>query len=119
MSNANTIMDNHEREIPESFFSGWPRDQAEHYKKLSEIINENVFAYLSCWSTRKDDYALWKIYDPDKNGCMVETTLGRLMEQLKQDGIVFYKAEYVGRMEKKENIISQLFSQKNLTEYQL
>lgn len=97
MSNTKTITDNHEREIPESFFNGWPRDQAEHYKKLSEIINKNVFAYLSCWSTRKDDYALWKIYDSDKNGCMVETTLGRLMEQLKLNGLVFYKVEYVGK----------------------
>lgn len=104
LSNASKLTDRHEREIPASHFKGWPDDSAKHYKRLTEVNQGICHAYLSCWSKRKDDYALWKIYDEKRDGCMIETTLGKLKAQLPKD-TVFYEVEYVGQDDSGKHLI--------------
>lgn len=102
LSNAKENTDKHEREIPARFFREWPDGQKENYNNLSQLIQEKVKAYLSCWTTSEDNYALWKIYDWEKNGCMIETTFDKLKAAFPTE-TVFYKVKYVGRSEEKES----------------
>ena len=94
MCNTRRMTDKREREIPSSFFNNWPCSQSNHFKRLSQLTNELVSSYLSCWSTQYDDYALFKLYDRKRAGCMIETTFGNLKRQLNNANIVFYKVEY-------------------------
>lgn len=93
--NIKKFADKNERQIPKSYYQGW-REEAQITQDKIIKFKECFFpAYISCWTLQKDNYAFWKIYDPNNNGCMIESTFGLLKEQLEKENVVFYKVQYV------------------------
>lgn len=97
-SNAKLFKDMHERQIPESFFSKWPVESRESYIKIDNAKTDVISAFISCWTCfESENYALWKIYNPDSDGVCIVTTVGKLKDQLKRvrDDVITCKVEYI------------------------
>lgn len=91
-ANSRCFCDKKERHLPDNFFNGWNISSIKHYKTLDEIKSNNIKAYISCWSLSNDDYAFWKIYNKENDGCMIATTVGKVEEQLSD--FITYKVDY-------------------------
>jgi hypothetical protein len=47
--------------------------------------------YISCWSTKRDDYALWKIYtEGSKFGFCIETTLSDIIDSINSEYLTLF-----------------------------
>ena len=93
--NTQKFYDHKERKLPDSFFNKIPQEST---KLIEKVHNENinyVFSYTTCWSVSDDNYAFWKIYTPNADGCMIATTIGKLKKALGNHNILIYVVEYV------------------------
>jgi len=108
-SNSKNLSDNLERALPKKYLERFElNDTAEAYSKISKFKNLYISSYISCWTEyTNENYALWEIYDPQKNGACLITTIGKLLEQFEKsfvvnDYIVTSKVEYINDNTKAE-----------------
>lgn len=95
-SNATFFNDNRERQMPEAFFNGWVSEQKDFYKGIANWIDENVPVYISCWTKfDSENYALWKIYDPNSTGVCIVTTVGELIKQISREDVLICEVDYL------------------------
>lgn len=95
-ANSDTFVDVHERKIPKSFFKNWPKDSEKRYCEYYDLFTKGIKAYISCW-TRFDseNYALWKIYDPESKGACLVTTVGKFKKAIKRQDMFMCKVKYI------------------------
>ncbi|MDD4549121.1 MAG: DUF2971 domain-containing protein [Syntrophomonadaceae bacterium] len=95
-ANVKSFKDKHERQIPDAFFKDWPRDSVNSYRTISTKIDEKISAFVSCWTMFDgENYALWKMYDPESTGVCIVTTVGELLQQVNRSDLVLCYVEYI------------------------
>ena len=95
-ANAKTFLDSHERQIPDAFFKGWPKESVNSYVKINKLKDDKISAFVSCWTVFDgENYALWKIYDPESTGVCIVTTVGELLQQVNRSDLVLCYIEYI------------------------
>jgi hypothetical protein len=104
-ANVKTFQDTHERQIPEAFYASWDEDRREAYKTTIAAKDSQISGYVSCWTVfDSENYALWKIYDPNSNGLCIVTTIRKLKEQIKPEDAILCKVEYIDPTDKGKRI---------------
>lgn len=115
-SNITNFSDMNERKIPESYFYKW-QNGVETYKKIYEMKKEYISSYVSCWTIGpSENYALWRLYDSNSDGCMIQTTIGKLRKQLEKEcpeSIIFDMVKYIVPEKDKTNKCPMVFFDTN------
>lgn len=97
-SNADTFLDKNERKIPDGFFANFNEEAEMGYRRINDIFNNVVKAFVSCWTKfDEDNYALWKIYDKESCGVCIVTTVGKLKNEINKSrkDMIMCEVEYV------------------------
>ena len=97
-SNTGEFLDKKERQLPRGLCDYFPSHESkEKYMNIAEFKKRYCQSYVSCWTKAKDSYALWKIYTPSGNGCMLATTIGKMKAQL-SDMVALFNVEYIDEL---------------------
>lgn len=100
-ANINTFPDKHERSIPDNFFVNWTDERKVNYLKINELKSNAIPAYISCWTKfDSENYALWKIYDPNNDGVCILTTVGKFKKLIKREDMFMCEVNYINNGDK-------------------
>lgn len=54
-------------------------------EEVDEYFETYEYIYAQCWSKNSDSDAMWRIYSPNKDGIMIQSTVKRLVDSMNLD----------------------------------
>lgn len=65
----------------------------------NEYFETYDYIYGQCWSKNGDSDAMWRIYSPNKDGIMIQTTVSRLMDSMELDNVLIAPVIYFSNLQ--------------------